>query len=210
MPRAIQEPASSPRTNCWPWWQDCRGLNYSRPGRRAPKSNTNYVALGSIVEKATGEPLAEVLLERVITPADLERTTLGGTPTARGYAGNTDVTVVDPAYPSAAAGAVSSVADIGRFLDALIGGHLIDPDQVAEMETIRVNVEGTPYGLGLRIRDDLPCGTAYGQIGGNAGYAIRAWTVPGVDRTVVVAITSGDDEAIADKIALVALCDDGT
>ena len=171
------------------------------PGAAGQESNTNFVALGLIAEKASGRPLTQLLQEAVIAPAKLSSTSLGGTPTARGYDGTEDATVVAPRYPSAAAGVVSSVRDVGHFLDALLAGRLVPAAVVADMQKERTQLEGEPYGLALRIRSDLPCGTVVGQVGGNAGYAIRAWRVASLDRTVVVAVTRGSAETSAAQLA---------
>jgi hypothetical protein len=107
----------------------------------------------------------------------LTQTTIGGTPTALGYSGDEDVTIRHPRYPSAAAGAVSSVSDVARFLDLLTAGKILDRNDTRAMETVGVQAEGEEYGLGLLVRQ-VSCGTAYGQVGENTGYAIQAWTVP--------------------------------
>lgn len=176
------------------------------PGTAGEESNTNFAVLGLVVEAAAGRPLDALLRELVLTPARLTRTTLGGTPTAAGYdgAGN-DVTVRAPAHPSAAAGAVSSASDLALLLDALFGGRLVSAASLADMKKTRTTIEDVHHGLGLRSID-LPCGTAYGIPGGNAGYAMRAWRLPDAGRTVVGVVTSGDDELGLDTTVRDALC----
>jgi D-alanyl-D-alanine carboxypeptidase len=130
---------------------------------------------------------------------------LGGTPTALGYDGEEDVTIRDPAYPSAAAGVVATIDDVSRFLDLLAAGKIIDREQTKAMETVRADVDGEHYGLGLLVRD-VSCGTAYGQVGENRGYAVQAWTVPDKARTIVVTVTSGAAAGDAEQLVDSTLC----
>jgi D-alanyl-D-alanine carboxypeptidase len=176
------------------------------PGSQGEQSNTNYAVLQLILERAGRAPLDELLAQRVLTPAGLTHTTLGGTPTAFGYDGEQDVTIRDPDHPSAAAGAVSSVDDIERFLDSLIAGKLLDATDTKAMQEVHANIDGQDYGLGLLVHHRFSCGTAVGQVGENRGYVMDAWTLPDKKRTVVVAATSGAASAEADRVAEAALC----
>ncbi len=175
------------------------------PGSQGERSNTNYALLQLVLERAGHASLDELLTQRVLQPAGLGRTTLGGTPTARGYDGDQDVTIGDPENPSAAAGVVSSADDIARFLDLLTAGKILDSQHTKAMEKVHANVEGEDYGLGLVVHP-LPCGTAWGQVGENPGYVIDAWTLPDKKRTVVVVATSGAAGAEAERVADSALC----
>jgi D-alanyl-D-alanine carboxypeptidase len=175
------------------------------PGTDGAQSNTNYAVLQLILERAGRAPLDDLLRQRVLKPAGLEHTMLGGTPTALGYDGDEDVTIRDPQNPSAAAGAVSSVGDVERFLDFLTAGKILDAEHTKAMEKMHASVDGEDYGLGLLIHQ-LPCGAAVGQVGENAGYAMQAWTRPDAARTVVVAATSGATGPQVERLAESALC----
>ena len=175
------------------------------PGTAAQESNTNYVALGLVVERAGGASLASQLTTRIDRVVNVSALRLGGTPTGHGYDGAADVTVVSPRYPSAAAGGVASLPAYVAFFDALLAGRLLGAAQLAEMQRPRQDLEGQGYGLGLRSRD-VPCGRAYGQVGGNDGYTVRIWSVPAVQRTVMVAITGGGQEGAADQLLDELLC----
>jgi D-alanyl-D-alanine carboxypeptidase len=177
-----------------------------KPGSQGEHSNTNYAVLQLILERAGRAPLAELLAQRVLEPAGLTHTTLGGTPTALGYDGDQDVTIRDPENPSAAAGAVSSVDDIERFLDSLTAGKILDAEDIKAMQKVHVIFDGEDYGLGLLINHEFSCGTALGEVGENRGYVMDAWTLPDKKRTVVVAATSGTAGIEADRVAEAALC----
>jgi Beta-lactamase len=95
-----------------------------KPGSQGQQSNSNYAVLQLVLERAGHAPLAELVGKHVVEPAGLTQTTIGGTPTALGYSGDEDVTIRHPRHPSAAAGAVSSVSDVARFLDLLTAGKI--------------------------------------------------------------------------------------
>ena len=176
------------------------------PGTRGAQSNTNYAVLQLILERAGHAPLEELLTQRVLKPAGLTHTMLGGTPTALGYDGDQDVTIRDPENPSAAAGAVSSVGDVERFLDSFTAAKILDAKDTKAMLKAHASVEGEDYGLGLLVHHQISCGTAVGQVGENAGYVMDAWTLPDKARTVVVAATSGAAGMEAERLAESALC----
>jgi D-alanyl-D-alanine carboxypeptidase len=176
------------------------------PGTQGAQSNTNYAVLQLILERAGRAPLDELLTQRVLKPAGLTHTMLGGTPTAFGYDGDQDATIRDPENPSAAAGAVSSVGDVERFLDSLTAGKILDAKDTKAMQTVHANVGGEDYGLGLLVHHQLSCGTALGQVGENAGYVMHAWTLPDKARTVVIAATSGAAGVEVERVAESALC----
>jgi D-alanyl-D-alanine carboxypeptidase len=108
------------------------------PGSRGSYSNTGYILLGLVVEKASGTPLTEQLRRRIFEPLALTHTSLPPGPAleppyAHGYAlrGNgliptpggrpVDVTAWNPSWAWAAGGIVSTARDIARFYEALLG-----------------------------------------------------------------------------------------
>jgi D-alanyl-D-alanine carboxypeptidase len=66
---------------------------------------------------------------------------------------------------------VSTPHDINRFYQALLSGQLLPPAQLAEMQTIVRNPDdpAAGYGLGLSYTA-LPCGPAWGHLGGVIGH----------------------------------------
>lgn len=158
-----------------------------RPGTRWSYSNTGYVLLGMIVERASGRAYGE----EIAAPLGLESTFVpaGGMipgPHAHGYLlpGNVfrptkrplDVSRLDPSYASSAGAAVSSAADLDRFLRALVEGRLLGPAQLAKMRTVRT-IPGDPslgYGLGL-LRLRTHCGVLWGHNGEIPGYMANAF-----------------------------------
>lgn len=106
-------------------WQRRRAQSFSY-------SNSNYIALGLIVERLRRRPLADVLWADVGQPLGLGGTRLtddGPVPEdmVHGYT-LIDGEPVDTAYAalhsgSAGIGLVSTMADLNTFFDALLDGH---------------------------------------------------------------------------------------
>ncbi|MGP4113177.1 serine hydrolase domain-containing protein [Streptomyces sp. 4N509B] len=150
------------------------------PGARHAYSSTNYVLLGLIAERATGRRLGALLWERIFAPLDLDDTDfpevdphLRG-PHATGYARvalgapYVDLTTATPSQAWAAGAIVSTPRDVARFLDALMGGELLDKAAWEAMADTTSTGERRGYGMGL-MRVDLPGGeVAYGHTGGGA------------------------------------------
>jgi D-alanyl-D-alanine carboxypeptidase len=163
------------------------------PGAAWSYSNTGYILLGMIIEAATGHRLAAELDRRVIRPLHLSSTSfdVGTTiegPHAHGYtllgADLTDVTVLSQSWAWAAGALVSTADDLGIFLSALLGGRLLTPALLDQMEdTVPLGVPGEGYGLGLwRTASfflppdgQLSCGRVWGHDGDTVGYRTFAF-----------------------------------
>lgn len=171
------------------------------PGHAWAYSNTNYVLLGMIVQRATGRPYAEEVERRILRPLGLSRTTFPGTdprirgPHLHGFrpidgpAGPqpVDVTEMNPSVMSAAGEVVTNVSDLSRLHAALLGGWLLPPELLAEMK--RPARDGATYGHGLRWRV-LDCGTTvYGHDGDALGYSTWSFATADLRRQVTVSIT---------------------
>ncbi|KNB53734.1 serine hydrolase domain-containing protein [Streptomyces caatingaensis] len=135
--------------------------------RRWGYSNTDYVLLGMVLEKAAGRPWAELLHDRIIEPLGLRRTfTPGGSPyvpqpTASaytefpGHARPVDTSLAAGGW--ADGGIVSTPRDLTAFLRALLGGRLLPAEQAAAMRrTVPaegwIDAPGVRYGLGIAWR----------------------------------------------------------
>jgi D-alanyl-D-alanine carboxypeptidase len=191
------------------------------PGETWSYSNTNYVIAGLIVQKVTGRPLAEVITQRVIEPLHLrdtyvpdrgeeqlrERHPLGYHSVQPG--GDLgDITVLDPAWAWAAGDIVSTPSDLNAFFDALIGGELLSPELLAQMQTTvetAPELHGMRYGLAL-MSTPLSCGgVAWGHGGSIPGYETGGGVGPD-GRSFTVAVTAlpaamADPDAAAAALA---------
>ncbi|OAH16257.1 serine hydrolase domain-containing protein [Streptomyces jeddahensis] len=163
-------------------------------------SNTNYVVLGMVIEQVTGRSYAAEAKRRIITPLHLTGTSFPGahtslpSPHGRSYtAAGTDVTALDPRVAGAAGELVSTLADLGRFYAALLGGRLLPPAELREMLNTRAT-HGR-YGMGLYpVR--LPCGTTvWGHNGRIAGSYVRTAATRDGRRVLILRVNT---DGIAD------------
>lgn len=187
VPRLIKENITTERAlelaAQLPW--DARDVGFFR------YSDSNYMALGQLVEKLRGKPFTEVLRKDIIDPLKLEDTSLdqaaaadpdliSGYITYRGE--RLDVTEAPGVLGSPAYGAISTVSDINDFYAALFRGDLVSTESLQEM----TKTEAIPlYGLGLR-KWSQGCDNDY-RYGGTGGF----WTY----RTAVLASTDGQYQA---------------
>jgi D-alanyl-D-alanine carboxypeptidase len=118
------------------------GVGASRlfaPGDGYYYSNTNFVMLGHIVERVTGEPIARVMKKRIFDPLKMRETSYPSTtrlpaPYWRGYTDQNvtgtavrDATHWSPTAEGAAGQIVSTLADMRRYTRALGTGSLLRP-----------------------------------------------------------------------------------
>jgi D-alanyl-D-alanine carboxypeptidase len=160
-------------------------------------SNTNYILLGMIIQKVTGQSPVTEISRRILVPLGLHATSFPLTstqipsPYAHGYYGSLDVTgVVNPSAAWTSGAMISTVDDVARFYRALLTGRLLPPAQQRELlSTIPVDDSGElfaeDYGLGI-YRVQLSCGTAWGHDGG--------W--PGGFKTIAYTSRDGNRQAV--------------
>ena len=182
-----------------------------QPGESGAYSNTNFLVLGLVVEKATGTPLAELLRRDVLGPAGMTHTALFDVPgpgdtTTRGYADDPADDLPAVNFAGAAGGVVSTAGDLDRFWSALQGGDLLPLDLVDRMTTSHGTLtdEHIDYGLGVMLRPTR-CGTMLGHDGHIPGFHSELWSLAGQDRSAIV--LQNDDQTVGShEIARQALC----
>ncbi|OKK22016.1 peptidase M15 [Streptomyces sp. CB00455] len=162
----------------------------SGPGQAYAYSNTNFVVVGMLIEKVTGNPVATEYRRRVIEPLGLRDTSYVHPSTAvrgphtHGYlhsdeegAPLVDATEQTVSWAQSAGAMISSPADLNTFMSALLGGRLLSAPMLEAMLAV-TPTDGTrtrSYGLGLR-RYDLACGTSvYGHTGTVQGFYTYAF-----------------------------------
>ncbi|TQN32188.1 D-alanyl-D-alanine carboxypeptidase [Haloactinospora alba] len=194
---------------------------FEPPGSEYEYSNTGYVLLGQIVEKATGRSYGEEIERRIIQPLRLNGTTMPGEsprmdePHPHGYVpaewgGEThlvDFTEMNPSVLGAGGEVISTTKDLNQFVAALLDGRLLSDDQLDEMTTPAV--EGETYGLGLAWRD-TSCGVrVYGNDGDALAYQSWSYSTEDQQQQVTIALTpdfSGDPDDAADAFLEEAIC----
>jgi D-alanyl-D-alanine carboxypeptidase len=173
------------------------------PGTSWGYSNTNYVLVGMILQAVTRLAPRDLLRARITGPLHLTRTYLADqapvgdrpgylhgyllAPGAEGQPEYVDVSGASLSWASTAGAMISTTADLDRFFTLLLGGWLLPPAQLMQMETTvpLPNTDGRAgYGLGL-LRSDTDCGTVWGHDGATLGHLADAlFTVDGRRGTV--------------------------
>lgn len=190
-------------------------------------SNTNYVVLGLLIERAGGHPLGREIERRIVRPLRLTDTLVPSGPDLpgrhlNGYewldgpgAAPTDLTGFSAGAFWGPGNMISTTADLNRFQQALSAGRLLPPRLLGEMRDVRdTDRAGRSYGLGLEANTTV-CGTAQGPVRGHSG------SVPGYNtfsfasadgrRRITLAVnvdltkTRGADEALG-RVLSTALC----
>ncbi|GIG20007.1 hypothetical protein Cch01nite_07310 [Cellulomonas chitinilytica] len=196
------------------------------PGTGWAYSNTDYVLLGMVLERATGQTVGDLVDRRIARPLHLRHTYLQTSEAFRGrYAhgyvtpadtgdGYLDLSGRDDATWAGAAGAmVSTVDELARFTTALQAGWLLPPALLAQMRTTVSASTGqvvpdASYGLGL-MSFTTPCGTFWGHYGSIPGYKSRSFSDAAGRRSVEVFTPTESTDAVvaaADALTEQALC----
>ncbi|MEV5967089.1 serine hydrolase domain-containing protein [Kribbella sp. NPDC051952] len=149
------------------------------PGTQFSYSNTNYVAIGAVLEKATRSSLSELVQDRIARPLNLKHTYYAADSSwrgahAHGYEpdaahmssdvpaefrdfagphrhGHVDVSGNDPSWGASAGAVVSTAPDWSRFYNALMSGKLLPAAQLAELRTTVPQDPEQPDGPGYGL-----------------------------------------------------------
>ncbi|MFD9164481.1 serine hydrolase domain-containing protein [Streptomyces sp. NPDC059558] len=166
------------------------------PGTDWSYSNTNYVLLGEVLRKVTGQDPERLITQDVIRRAGLRDTYFPGTdPRIRGAHARMYESfygIIDPprdysdynmTWAGTAGALVSTTQDLNTFYRALLGGDLLPRRQLDQMRTTVDVKDGTGavamrYGLGIYTLD-TPCGPAWGHDGGVFGAG--TWALSSAD-----------------------------
>ncbi|WP_329468376.1 serine hydrolase domain-containing protein [Streptomyces sp. NBC_01431] len=153
------------------------------PGKGWSYSNTGYILAGMIIEKVTGRDWSDEVRARIIEPLGLKHTFSAGTrtglprPHAKGYhqfkpGGQlVDSTEMSMTWGSSAGDLVTTSNDLATFWQGLLGGKLLGPKQLAQMQkTVSAPQEGDTAvkkaGLGI-FWTQLSCGGGSWSHGGS-------------------------------------------
>jgi len=187
-------------------------------------SNTNYLVLGLIAERVTQRSIGELIADRIVGPLGLRHTYFPAPgerrfrgPHVTGYhvtAGGDldDISESDPSWTWAAGAMISTPAELNKFMQAVLGGDLLDEHTTKLMLTGIPTGEdllpGSTYGLGIESIN-LSCGSAWGHSGDIPGYQTRnAVASDGTAVTVTVtalpfAIFQGPEEELLQRYRIV-------
>jgi D-alanyl-D-alanine carboxypeptidase len=180
------------------------------PGTRFSYSNTDYVAIGAVLERVTGANLADLVRDGIARPLHLQHTYYATDsawrgPHAHGYEpdaahmppevpaefrdfagthhdGHVDVSDNDPEYGGAAGAVVSTAQDWSRFFTALMSGKLLPAAQMEQLRTTVPQDPGQPDGPGYGLGIQTGA-TPCGTIWGHDGGIPGYLTANVTDRT---------------------------
>lgn len=190
------------------------------PGARRSYSNTNYVALGMVIETCTGSSYGAEIGRRILRPAGMTDTVADCVdaaipePHAHGYLpvadGLVDITRYSAAWAWAAGGIVSTAEDLNRFYAALLTGGLLRPSQLRAMQEVDPTADPS-LALGLGIaRVTLPDGSvAWGNGGGFHGYHAWSFHTPDARRQFSASVTTATGELPATRELITAVFSGG-
>jgi D-alanyl-D-alanine carboxypeptidase len=169
---------------------------YCHPGTCYHYSNTNFVLLGRIVEKVTGDSLATQIEKRFAVPMALDQTGLQpdeptpanrahGYRDGRDWTGKSDVIpTLSTATVAGAAGAmVSTPRDLAEWASSLYTGSVVPHPELDQMLSFQECHDN--YGLGTR-KLIINGRVAYGHLGSLRGFTDAMWYFPAEGATVVL------------------------
>jgi D-alanyl-D-alanine carboxypeptidase len=181
------------------------------PGRGWNFSHTNYLLLGLIYEKTSGEAISRAIHEHLLLPLRLSKTSYPSTPDlptpfAHGYELTQkkaweDVTLALPAGLGAAAGSmISSAADMRRWVKAYVTGEGLSLQaRDGRLQCVPTGAHALSFGFGIGCSNGW-----YGLSGAIAGYETAAWYYPPRDLTIVVMVNAKSHDqkslGIADRM----------
>lgn len=173
----------------------------AKPGKMWQYNNTNYLLLGEIIKKVTGEPIADALNKRVIEPLDLKQTFYSETHyspdirkhMAHGYYNGQDMVTINPSNLGAAGGGMlMSTEDLHNCIEHLFAKQdALSEDQLAQMLN-GVKVPENPlylpnskFGLGIIVSKDKKWGDIIWYTGVSPGYSSTFLYVPKYQTLIV-------------------------
>lgn len=191
-------------------------LNF-KPGRRWEYSNSNYVLLGAIAQRITGQDLQTIFDERLFGPARVTTIRFDDPSDVvpkrvRGYREDTtrklgfsNADWISPTVPGAAGGLRGAAPDLIRWSEALFGGEVLEEDSVRAMSSAGLLEDGrttkfgmpdawreglnSDYGMGLFIKL-TPGGTRFAHSGQIDGFSSWFAHYPASGVTIVQMINS--------------------
>lgn len=199
------------------------GLGRARttpPGEAYRDSDAGYVMLGIALENATRSTAAELLNEYVFAPLALTNTLLpGDAPAApapgampgfqigRGETGAPDcavmqdITTLSPSIGFTDSGVVTTVTDLGRYMQALAAGSLLEAKSGGDKESTAGKLAAKRFAHPLAIAPDVPAwytstggvvqaGSLVGQFGAMPGYMTAAFADPATGLVVVAVLNN--------------------
>jgi D-alanyl-D-alanine carboxypeptidase len=188
-----------------------RGSTFLTPGQSSQYNNVNYILLGEIISKVTGNDTDDQITQSILKPLDMKNTIypanndLPGDLRGYTYSFSTadlkDTTNLNSTAIDGAGSMISDVSDLKTWAKAVCTGRLLKPEtQKARLQT--QHLQGHPdfveYGEGI-----MKAGKFCGHSGQIPGFNTEMRYLPGEDATFVVNVNRLDsysDEPPAELI----------
>ena len=134
------------------------------PGERWKYSNSGYILLGAIIEKASGKSYPDFLADRIFGPLGMKSSCYDSTSRiiprrvpgySKGNSGFENAPYLSMSQPYAAGSLVSSVDDLATWTESLLAGKLIKRETLERAFTPYKLKDGldSKYGFGWCISD---------------------------------------------------------
>ncbi len=194
------------------------GQPRSAVGTEYRDSDSAYILLGLALERASGQDAADLYDRYVFTPLGLQDTTLPGPRAAlpgtnplHGYRilsnpdgslacdAPLDISTLSSSVGFTDSGVVSTVSDLGRYVQATAVGALTVESAEGRWSTPLPVFAGAPAWF-TATGGALQAGSLIGQFGGMPGYLTAAFADPETGMTVVVVLnnSTASDQVIGD------------
>jgi CubicO group peptidase (beta-lactamase class C family) len=171
------------------------------PGSSWRYSNSNYVVLGYLIEKLSGESYARFVQDNIFSPVGMKDSGYDSTTAVieqratgymRGASGPTKAPYYDNSVVYSAGGLYSTTQDLLKWEEALFGGKVVSPASLARMTTpFRAG-----YAFGLMVRH-APNGDRIIFHGGRTEGFTADLEYIRAEKIVVVALANIDTPATA-------------
>jgi D-alanyl-D-alanine carboxypeptidase len=180
-----------------------QGILFGTPGQRTEYSDINYILLGEIIRKVSGNDTGDQIEKSILEPLGMKDTVY---PTNNDLPGDLHGYTLDlvtgelkeatplPLAPVGAAVAmISDVSDLKTWAKAVCTGKLLKPD--TQRERLRTqHLSGEPdfseYGEGI-----WKVGSFCGHPGIYSGFNSQMWYLPEKDATIIVNVNRFDPSA---------------
>lgn len=171
-------------------------------------SDTNYILLGMIIEKVTGEKYYDLLKKNILTPFNLLNTLPSDSRNLKGlvqgYAGDANefggkdkmigpdgLFIINPQFEWTGGGIYSTTSDLAKWGKLLYEGKVVETALLFSSAVPAKLGKDTKYALGVIIRS-TSSGIAYGHSGFFPGYMTELFYFPEYRMSVAIQCNSSD------------------
>jgi CubicO group peptidase (beta-lactamase class C family) len=185
-------------------------LDFS-PGEKWSYSNSGYILLGAVIEKASGKSYEDFVEQEIFAPLGMKRSRYGHQNEVvpgrvagyeKGEDGYKIADYVSMTQPYAAGALMSTVDDLALWAEALSGGKLLEKTSLERMTTSAKLTSGQSthyaYGLGISSEDGMQILEHGGGIPGFTSYLL---TIPDQRLLVIVLSNNRSQEPPPDMLA---------